>query len=69
VAFLAGGHPLGVILVGLFFGFLVAGSTNMQAVSGVPASIVWLIQSLPVLVLIALLARLGRARPAADRAG
>jgi simple sugar transport system permease protein len=60
VAFLAGGRPLGVILVGLFFGFLVAGSTNMQAVSGVPASVVWLIQSLPVLVLIVLIARRGR---------
>ncbi len=31
VAFLAGGHLLGSVVVGLFFGLLVAGSTNMQA--------------------------------------
>lgn len=66
VAFLAGGNALGVILVGLFFGLLVAGSTNMQAVSGVPASIVWLIQSLPVLVLIVLIAPRARRGRAAD---
>jgi simple sugar transport system permease protein len=66
VAFLAGGHPIGVVLVGLFFGLLVAGSTNMQAVSGVPASVVWLIQSIPVLLLIAFIAWRERRRPAAE---
>lgn len=65
VAFLAGGHLLGIVVVGLFFGLLVAGSTNMQAVSGVPASVVWLIQSLPVLFLIVFIAWRERRRPAA----
>lgn len=64
VAFLAGGHPLGVVLVSLFFGLLVAGSTNMQAVTGVPASVVWLIQSIPVLLLITFIAWRERRPPA-----
>lgn len=54
VAFLARNHPLGAILAGLFYGTLDAGSTHMQAVTGLPSALVSVIQGLPVVILIAI---------------
>lgn len=46
-------HPLGVLLSALFFGSLRAGANKMQIITGVPVSIVFVIQSLAILFAIA----------------
>lgn len=51
---LLGGNPLGVLLVGLLFAILETGSRSMQALTGVPAALVYLFQGFPVLIYLGL---------------
>lgn len=53
VALLGAGHPVGIILAGLLFGALKAGSFPMQVVEGIPIDIVAVIQGLIVLFIAA----------------
>ena len=52
VSLMAQNHPLGIPFSAAFFGILEAGSNHMQAVTGVPGSLIFLIQGLPVLLMI-----------------
>jgi general nucleoside transport system permease protein len=45
IALVGKNHPLGVILAGLLFGALEAGANNMEALAGVPSTIVSVIQA------------------------
>jgi len=56
IALLAGLNPLWVIVVGIFFGALVNGSTAMQIAANVPVAVVYAIQAI---VLISVLASEG----------
>ena len=53
VALLGANHPVGVVLAGLLFGMLKAGSFPMQIVEGIPIDIVQVIQGLIVLFIAA----------------
>lgn len=53
IAMLANLHPLGVIVAAIFFGGLVNGSLGMQITLGVPVSIVYVIQAVVLLFLLA----------------
>ncbi|GGA70457.1 ABC transporter permease [Pseudoclavibacter endophyticus] len=53
VALLGANHPVGVVLAGLLFGMLKAGSFPMQIVEGIPIEIVSVIQGLIVLFIAA----------------
>ncbi|MGO2113066.1 MAG: ABC transporter permease, partial [Pseudoclavibacter sp.] len=53
VALLGANHPVGVVLAGLLFGMLKAGSFPMQIVEGIPIDIVSVIQGLIVLFIAA----------------
>ncbi|HEY8346958.1 MAG TPA: ABC transporter permease [Symbiobacteriaceae bacterium] len=44
VALLGRNHPMGVIFGALLFGALTQGSGSMQAVAGVPKTVVWIVQ-------------------------
>lgn len=44
VALLGRNHPVGVILGALLFGALTQGSGPMQAIAGVPKTVVWIVQ-------------------------
>ncbi len=44
-ALVGGNHPVGVILAGILFGALEAGANNMEALAGVPSTIVSVIQA------------------------
>jgi ABC-type uncharacterized transport system permease subunit len=46
-------HPLGVILASIFFGALVNGSTGMQIYTGVPVSLVYTVQGMVLVFLLA----------------
>ena len=46
-------HPLGIVLAGLLFGALKAGSFPMRAIEGIPIDIVAVIQGLIVLFIAA----------------
>ncbi|HSW10275.1 MAG TPA: hypothetical protein VLK32_05140 [Bacillota bacterium] len=63
---LLGGSPLGVLLVGFLFAVLETGSRSMQALTGVPAALVFMFQGLPVIIYLALGAGLRRMGKAAD---
>ena len=54
VAFLGGVNPIGILAAGVYFGILQAGADSIQAATGVPAAIVFLIESLPVLIVLAI---------------
>ncbi len=54
VAFLGGVNPIGILAAGLYFGILQTGADAIQAATGVPAAIVFLIESLPVLIVLAI---------------
>lgn len=51
---LLGGNPLGVLAVGLLFAILETGSRSMQALTGVPAALIYLFQGLPVIIYLGL---------------
>jgi simple sugar transport system permease protein len=51
---LLGGGPIGVLIVSAIFAVLETGSRGMQALTGVPAAVVYLLQGIPVLVYLAL---------------
>jgi simple sugar transport system permease protein len=53
LAALIGGSPVGVMFAALLLAGLEIGGRNMQAMTGVPAALVFLVQALPVLVLLA----------------
>lgn len=53
VALLGANHPLGIVLAGLLFGALKAGSFPMRAIEGIPIDIVAVIQGLIVLFIAA----------------
>ncbi len=53
VALLGQGKPSGVLWSSLFFGSLIAGSGVMQRVAGVPVSLVYIVQSLALLFMVA----------------
>ena len=53
IAMLANLHPLGVIVAAIFFGGLVNGSLGMQITTGVPVSIIYVIQAVVLLFLLA----------------
>jgi simple sugar transport system permease protein len=48
VALLGGLHPLGTLLAAFFFGALFNGATTMQATTGIPVSIVGMVQALAI---------------------
>jgi simple sugar transport system permease protein len=52
VALLAQTHPLAIPFASAFFGALEAGANRMQAITGVPGSLIFLVQGLPVLFLV-----------------
>jgi len=54
IAFLGRGSPLAIIPIGLFYGFLDAGSLQVQAATGLPAALVQMMQGLPVVLLVAI---------------
>lgn len=54
VAFLGRANPIGILAAALFFGVLQTGGDSIQTATGVPASIIFLIESLPVLIVLAL---------------
>jgi simple sugar transport system permease protein len=53
VAFLARAAPIGVLFSALFFGTLRVGANQMQRVAEIPASLVFVVQGLVVLALLA----------------
>lgn len=53
VAMLAGLHPLGILLTSLLFGALLTGSLKMQIVAGIPVSLVYAMQAIVLLFVIA----------------
>jgi ABC-type uncharacterized transport system permease subunit len=53
IAMLADLHPLGVIAAAIFFGGLINGSMGMQIATGVPVAIVYVIQAVVLLFLLA----------------
>lgn len=53
LAALMGRNPVGVIFAALLLAGLEIGGRNMQAMTGVPAALVFLLQSVPVLLLLA----------------
>lgn len=50
---LLGGGPVGVLIVSAIFAILETGARSMQALTGVPAALVYLLQGIPVLVYLA----------------
>jgi general nucleoside transport system permease protein len=64
LAALLGSTPLGVIPAAILVGLLESGGRHMQAMTGVPAAIVYILQSVPVILYLAL-----RAMPFARRPG
>lgn len=54
VAFLGGTNPIGIFAAALFFGVLQAGADSIQTATGVPVAIIFLIESMPVLIVLAL---------------
>lgn len=54
LAALMGRNPVGVMFAALLLSGLEIGGRNMQAMTGVPASLVFLLQSVPVLLLLAI---------------
>jgi len=56
VAFLARSNPLAVLAAALLYGLLDAGSSNMQVVTGAPGALVSVIEGLPILYLLGILA-------------
>ena len=54
VALLAGLSPLGVIVTGVFFGALQAGSGAMQREAGIPSAWVWVVEALVILAVLAI---------------
>ncbi len=57
VALLAQAHPLGIPFAAAFFGLLEAGASRMQALTGVPGSLIFIVQGLPVLLMVVTLSR------------
>ena len=53
VALLGGLHPLWIILSSLFFSALLVGAESMQRVVGIPVSLVWVLQGLIVICILA----------------
>jgi simple sugar transport system permease protein len=53
VALLGGLHPLWIILSSLFFSALFVGAESMQRVVGIPVSLVWVLQGLIVIFILA----------------
>lgn len=53
-AALLGGSPLGVVPVAFVFAILETGARHMQAMTGVPVAVVYLLQGLPVLTFLGL---------------
>ena len=53
VALLGGLHPLWIILSSLFFSALLVGAESMQRVVGIPVSMVWVLQGLIVICILA----------------
>jgi len=67
-AALLGGGPAGVLVVSAIFAVLETGAKAMQALTGVPAALVYLLQGIPVLVYLAVNSiRPGHALPDAPR--
>ncbi len=67
---LLGGGPVGVLVVSAIFAILETGARAMQALTGVPAALVYLLQGIPVLVYLAVSSsRLGSRRAAATEPG
>ncbi len=62
VAFLARSSPLAVVPAALLYGFLSAGSSNMQISTGTPGALTSVLEGLPILYLLALTARPPRSR-------
>jgi ABC-type uncharacterized transport system permease subunit len=54
VALLGRANPLGVVLAAFLFGAMRAGASNMQAMTSLPAALIYIMQGTPVIVLIAL---------------
>jgi simple sugar transport system permease protein len=67
VALLGRLHPVGVLMAGLFFGVLEAGSNTMQRVAGVSSVLVSVIQATVILFLVAFEHR--RWWPSVERGG
>lgn len=57
IAFLAGKNPLAIIPIAFLFAILETGARYMQFMTGVPASLIYVFQGLPVLIYVALNAR------------
>jgi ABC-type uncharacterized transport system permease subunit len=53
VGLLSRGSAAGVVLGGLFFGFLRSGGINMEMVAGVPSAVVVIIQGLVIIAIAA----------------
>ncbi len=71
VAFLGANHPLGMLLSALLFGMLRSGGNMMKILSGVPVSLVFIVQALVIMFVVAyphlrLLRRMSRVGRASD---
>ncbi|RJQ04796.1 MAG: ABC transporter permease [Bacillota bacterium] len=67
---LLGGGPVGVLIVSAIFAILETGARSMQALTGVPAALVYLLQGIPVLVYLAVRSsRLGARKAAPVETG
>lgn len=64
IALLGKNHPLGVILAGILFGALEAGANNMEALAGVPSTIVSVIQA--VVIFLVAISVAWRSQPVRD---
>jgi simple sugar transport system permease protein len=63
VALLGALHPLGVLLSGVFFGGLLAGSENLAMFSTLGSTVVYVVQAVAVLGFVAIQSWLSRQRP------
>lgn len=54
IAFLSSGNALAIIVIAFIFAILGTGGTYMQALTGVPAALVYVLQNLPILAFLSL---------------
>lgn len=54
IAFLSSGNALAIIVIAFVFAILGTGSVYMQALTGVPAALVYILQNLPILAFLSL---------------